>query len=180
VIISAIVAVAKNGVIGRHNQIPWYLPADLKYFKRTTLNHHIIMGSNSFHSIGRPLPMRTNIVISRNPFFVASGCLVAHSLEEALRLAEANGETEVFVIGGGQIYEKSLPCLDRLYLTEVDLEPEGDVFFPEIDRNEWREVFREAHLADEKNACNYTFLILEKKQTLTGGDPPVSEKNQNA
>lgn len=161
-LISAIVATAKNNVIGKDNQIPWYLPADLAYFKRTTLDHHIIMGRNSFHSIGRPLPKRTNIVITRDLFFQADGVLVAHSVEEALGMAYDNGETEAFIIGGGAIYLETADLWDRIYLTEVDLKVEGDVFFPEIAPAEWRETWREAHTADAKNEWNYIFRILER------------------
>ena len=101
--ISAIVATAKNNVIGRNNEIPWYLPADLKYFKKTTIGHHIIMGRKSFLSICRPLPKRTNIIVTRDPFFMASGCIVCHSIQEALNMAKENGDDEAFIIGGGQI-----------------------------------------------------------------------------
>ena len=161
-IISAIVAAARNGVIGKDNQIPWYLPADLAYFKRCTLGHCIIMGRNSFRSIGRPLPKRTNIVITRDPFFRADGVMVAHSIHEALEYAYAQGETEAFIIGGGEIYRQSMDLWDRIYLTEVDLEPAGDVFFPEISRAAWREVSREAHAPDEKNPVAYDFVVLER------------------
>ncbi len=163
-IISAIVATAKNNVIGRNNEIPWYLPADLQYFKKTTLGHYVIMGRKSFESIGKPLPKRTNVVITRDPFFVASDCVVVHSLKEALDLAEANGEEEVFVIGGGEIYKMAMPMLDRIYLTEVDVKMAGDVFFPEINEGEWRETKRELHRADEKNLYDYTFVVLERKK----------------
>ncbi|MCF8247373.1 MAG: dihydrofolate reductase [Saprospiraceae bacterium] len=161
-IVSAIVATARNLVIGHENQIPWYLPADLKYFKKMTTGHHVIMGRKSFQSIGRPLPNRTNVIITRDLFFVATGCTIVHSLEEALELAEANGETEAFIIGGGEIYHKSWPYLDRLYLTEVDTEPEGDVFFPAVNEMEWRELSSEAHPADEKNEFGFVFRILER------------------
>ena len=161
-IVSAIVATAQNGVIGKNNDIPWYLPADLKYFKRTTLHHHIIMGRKSFQSIGRPLPKRTNVVITRDPFFVASNCLVARSIEEALSMAQDNGETEAFIIGGGQIYAQSMPYWDKLYLTEVDLKVEGDVFFPQIAVEEWQLISSEPHQADEKNEHNYTFKVFER------------------
>lgn len=163
-IISAIVATAKNNVIGAQNDIPWYLPADLKYFKKVTLNHHIIMGRKCFESIGRPLPKRTNVVITRNLFYIASNCMVVHSVEEALKLAEENGEEEAFIIGGGEIYELSLPYLDRLYLTEVDLEVEGEVYFPEIEPEKWTKTFEEAHRADDKNEHNYTFKIFNRKR----------------
>lgn len=161
--VSAIAAIARNRAIGKDNQIPWYLPADLQYFKKTTLHHHIIMGRKSFESIGRPLPNRTNIVVTRDPFFVATGCVITHSVEEALAWAEANGETEAFIIGGGEIYRQSWPYIDRLYLTEVDTEVEGDVFFPALEESEWTEISKDAHLPDEKNALPYVFRLLEKK-----------------
>jgi Dihydrofolate reductase len=161
-IVSAIVATARNNVIGKDNQIPWYLPADLAYFKKTTIGHHLIMGRNCFESIGRPLPKRTNIVVTRDPYFTASGVLVAHSVEEALGLAFDGGEEEVFVIGGGEIYRETADLWDRLYLTEVDLETDGDVYFPEIAAAEWRESWRESHSPDEKNEWPYTFKILER------------------
>lgn len=163
-IISAIVATAHNNVIGKDNQIPWYLPADLSYFKKTTLDHHLIMGRNCFRSIGRPLPKRTNIVVTRDPFFTADGVLIAHSVEEALGIAYDGGETEVFIIGGGEIYRETADLWDRIYLTEVELEVEGDVFFPETVSGEWEETWREAHQPDEKNEWAYTFRILERKQ----------------
>ena len=162
-IISAIVATAKNNVIGKNNQIPWYLPADLSYFKKITLDHHLIMGRNCFRSIGRPLPKQTNIVVTRDPFFTAEGILVSHSLEEALGMAFDGGEVEVFIIGGGEIYRETADLWDRIYLTEVDLEVEGDVFFPEIEPAEWEEVWRKTHQPDEKNEWAYTFRVLERK-----------------
>jgi dihydrofolate reductase len=170
-IISAIVAVGKNRIIGRDNQIPWYLPADLGYFKRMTLNHHIIMGRNSFQSIGRPLPKRTNVVISRDPFFIATGCIRAFSIPEALKIAKQNGETEAFIIGGGEIYKQSQDLWTRLYLTEVDVEvlqnaenTEGvDIFFPDLDFSKWTLISEEKHAKDEKNEYDYTFKVFEKK-----------------
>ncbi|MCB0650102.1 MAG: dihydrofolate reductase [Saprospiraceae bacterium] len=161
--VSAIVAVAENGVIGRDNDIPWRLSNDLKYFKRTTLDHHIIMGRNNFLSIGRPLPQRTNIIITRNLFYAVDGCLIAHSVEEALGIAFENGEEDAFIIGGAMIYELSMPYWDRLYLTRVHAEVEGDVFFPKLDMDEWELVSSENHHADEKNEYDYTFLVYERK-----------------
>ncbi len=160
--ISAIVATANNLVIGKDNQIPWYLPADLRYFKKTTLNHHILMGRNCYESIGRPLPKRTNIIITRNPYFIASGCIIAHSIEEALQVALKNGEEEAFIIGGAQIYQQSIDYWDRLYLTEVALDVPGDVFFPSIDWQQWKEVSAQAHLPDEKNKHPYIFKVFER------------------
>lgn len=162
-IISTIVATAKNNVIGKDNDIPWYLPADLKYFKKTTLNHHILMGRKCFESIGRALPKRTNMILTRNPFFLADKCLVAHSIEEAIDLASANGEEELFIIGGGQIYEMTAHLWDRIYWTEVDLYVEGDVFFPEVDMSNWDLVSQEDHSKDEKNEYNYSFKLFERK-----------------
>jgi len=161
-LVSAIVAAARNRVIGKDNQIPWYLSSDLKYFKRTTLGHHVIMGRKSFESIGRPLPKRTNVIITRDPYYAVSGCLVARSIPEALQMALDNGESEAFIIGGGQIYQQSLPYLQRIYLTEVEAEPEGDVFFPALDPEEWKLASSEAHPADEKNDHPFTFKVLER------------------
>jgi len=163
-IISTIVAVAKNNVIGKDNDIPWYLPADLKYFKKITTGHHIVMGRKCYESIGRPLPKRTNVIVTRNPFFIATGCLIAHNVAEAVALAKANGDEEVFIIGGGQIYEIALPHVDRVYLTEVDLEVDGDIFFPEMDLQNWTLIKETNHKADEKNEYDYTFKILERKK----------------
>ena len=168
--ISAIVAVGKNNVIGLDNQIPWHSPTDMAYFKRKTLNHHIIMGRNSFESVGKPLPKRTNIVISRDPFFIATGCVRAFSIPEALKIAEKNGETEAFIIGGGEIYKQSVDLWTRLYLTEIDVNPlgngentEGFVFFPTIDFAEWQLISEEKHVKDEKNDHDYTFKVFERK-----------------
>lgn len=167
-IVSAIVAAAQNGVIGKDNEIPWHLPKDFAYFKKTTLHHHIIMGRNSYESIGRPLPNRTNIIVTRNPFYIVSGCIVVHTIEEALKLAEKNGEEEAFIIGGGDIFKQSMHLLDKLYLTEVDLDtqtnqPDGDyVFFPKMNPEEWRLESEEKHLKDEKNPADFTFKVFEK------------------
>ncbi|MCB0646878.1 MAG: dihydrofolate reductase [Saprospiraceae bacterium] len=161
-IISCIVAIAKNNVIGKDNDIPWYLPADLKYFKKTTTGHPVIMGRNCYTSIGKPLPNRTNIIITRDPFFISSNCLIARNIKEALSHAHGTGAEECFIIGGGQIYEQTAPLWDKLYLTEVDLETAGDVFFPKIDFEAWNLISEESHAADEKNEFNYTFKIFEK------------------
>lgn len=163
-LISCIVARSKNNVIGKDNEIPWYLPADLQYFKKITLGHHVLMGRNCYVSIGRPLPKRTNVIITRDPFFISSNCLVAKSIDEALNMAYENGETEAFIIGGGQIYEQTRDLWDRLYLTEVDIETEGDVFFPDTDlENDWQLVSESIHERDEKNEFNYIFRVYERK-----------------
>jgi dihydrofolate reductase len=161
-IISCIVATAHQRIIGKENDIPWYLPADLQYFKKVTLGHTVIMGRNCYTSIGRPLPKRTNIIITRDPFFISSNCLIAKSIPEALKLAHDLGETEAFIIGGGQIYEQTKEIWDKLYLTEVDLVVDGDVVFPEIDMTKWKLTSEEKHQKDEKNEYDYTFKTFEK------------------
>ncbi len=162
-IISSIVATAHNNVIGKDNEIPWYLPADLQYFKKITLNHTVIMGRNCFASIGRPLPKRTNIIVTRDPYFISSNCIIARSIPEALHVAYKHGETEAFIIGGGQIYSQSIDLWDKLYLTEVDLLAPGDIFFPTIDYTEWKLISEDKHGKDEKNEFDYTFKIFERK-----------------
>lgn len=161
-IISCIVAVAKNNIIGKDNDIPWYLPADLKYFKKITSGHHIIMGRKCYQSIGKPLPNRTNVIITRDPFFISTNCLVAHSIEEALNLAYENGEKECFIIGGGTIYEQTKDLWDKLYITTVDIEPEGDIYFSELDNTQWKTISEEPHTKDDKNEFDYTFKLLER------------------
>lgn len=160
--ISIIVAISENRAIGINNQIPWYLPADLKYFKKTTLGHHILMGRKSYLSIGKPLPKRTNLVLTRNPFFTATGITVIHNLEEGIEIARSSGEEELFIIGGGDIYRQSIDLVDRLYITEVDIQTEGDTFFPEIDLNKWDLISEDYHLADDRNKWNYCFKIYHR------------------
>jgi dihydrofolate reductase len=156
--LSAIVATDLNGTIGKANEIPWYLPADLKFFKRTTINCPVIMGRKTFESIGRPLPKRTNIVLTRDPFYVGTGIVVVHSLEEALKLDVCQEAKEVFVIGGGEIYRQAMPLIERVFLTIVDTEIEdGEAFFPSLDQEEWEEIWSEEHQADEKNEFDYRF-----------------------
>lgn len=161
-ILSAIVAIGANNVIGKDNELPWYLPADLKYFKKMTMGHPVIMGRKSYESIGRPLPKRTNIVLTLDPYYISSGILVAHSLGEAISLAEELENDEVFIIGGATIYEMSLPHLDRLYVTEVHKEFEGDTFFPDWNKDEWKLVTEEHHPSDDANNFDYSFKIYER------------------
>ncbi len=158
--ISIIAALAENRVIGVNNTLPWRLPNDLKHFRRLTTGHAIVMGRKNYESIGKPLPERTNIVVTRNRDYRVDGCLIAHSLDEALRLA--GGDPEIFVIGGAEIYREALPRADRLYLTQVHAVVEGDTFFPEIDLKDWKEIAREQHAADEKHAYAYSFVVLER------------------
>ena len=164
--LAVIVAAAENGVIGRNNALPWHLPDDLRYFKRRTLGKPIVMGRKTYESIGRPLPGRTNIVITRNPGFVAAGVKVVSSLDEALRLAGdiavIDGAEELVVIGGAEIYREAMPQADRLYLTEVHAVIEGDAVLPEIDWAQWREVGRERHAAEDPNPYDYSFVVYER------------------
>ena len=158
--LSLIVAMAKNRVIGSNNQMPWHLPADFAYFKKVTLGHPVIMGRKTFESIGRALPGRRNIVVSRNPAFRAEGVDVMTSLDAAIKACQ---NTEAFVIGGATLYAEALPHADRLFITEVDASPNGDTVFPSLDKNLWREISRERLEADEKNIHAMEFVVLEKK-----------------
>lgn len=162
--ISAIAAMSNNRVIGVGSQIPWHLPDDFKWFKKHTLNRHIIMGRKTFESIGRPLPKRTNVVITRDMFYAASGCMITHSISEAIELAEVNGEEEVFICGGGTIYEQSKHLWDKVYLTKVNLEVEGGTaFFPEFLNEEWKQTFKEHHPTNKTHKSDFVFEIYEKQ-----------------
>lgn len=159
--LALIAAVAKNGIIGRNNTLPWRLPDDLKRFKALTLGHPIIMGRKTWESLGRPLPGRENIVLTRDRNYQAAGCRVVHSLEEALA---ACGEADTaFVIGGGEFYALTLPFADVLHLTEVQAKVEGDASFPAFDRQRFIETEREHHAADEAHACAFDFVTYQKK-----------------
>ena len=161
--IYAIVAASKNHAIGKNGEIPWYLPADLKYFKRTTMGHPIIMGRKSFEAIGQPLPKRTNIIITRDPYYAVSNALVCHSLVEALDLAADTDSEIAFIIGGGEIYKLAWDLVDRIYYTEVDIEvPDADTFFPEIEESSWKLVSEEKHGPDEKNKLSYNYKVYDR------------------
>ncbi|HLS97972.1 MAG: dihydrofolate reductase [Porticoccaceae bacterium] len=160
--IALIAAVAANGVIGSDNRLPWHLPEDLREFKRVTLGKPVIMGRKTFESIGRPLPGRTNIVLSRQPGWRAEGVLVAADLASALDLARGvAADGEVMVIGGEQIYRQALPLAERLYLTFVDLAVAGDARFPELDSTQWRELSR-AESRSEKDGIPFAFAVWER------------------
>lgn len=162
--VTLIAAVASNGVLGRDGEIPWRLPEDLRRFKERTLGHHLVLGRRTWESIGRPLPGRRMVVISRRTGYRAPPeVTVVDSLEAALTLAESAGETEVFVAGGADIYRLALPHADRLLLTELDLEVEGDTFFPPFDATLWREISREEHPPDPDHAFAYRFRTLERR-----------------
>jgi dihydrofolate reductase len=164
--LAIIVAQDKNRAIGINNKLPWHLPEDLRYFKRVTMGKPIIMGRNTFESIGRPLPGRVNIVVSRQEDYAPEGVKVVGSLEAAAELAESicliDGVDEAMIIGGSQIYAQAINNADRLYLTEVDAEINGDAWFPEFDRSAWSELGREDFLAEGPNPYNYSFIVLDK------------------
>uniref|UniRef100_A0A2A4YRR6 Dihydrofolate reductase n=1 Tax=OCS116 cluster bacterium TaxID=2030921 RepID=A0A2A4YRR6_9PROT len=164
--ISMIAAVAKNGVIGLDNKMPWHISGDLKYFKAKTMGKPMIMGRNTFESMGK-LPGRTSIVISRNVDYVAGeGVIVVTSLDEAItfakEIAARDGQDEVMIVGGAQIYKLALSHADRLYLTEVDIEPKGDAYFPKFDRTAWTETSREPITASAKDESDYVFVALDR------------------
>lgn len=156
--IAIVVAMDRNRVIGREGGLPWHLPGDLQRFKRLTMGRPIIMGRRTHASIGRPLPGRDNIVVTGNPAYLAPGCRIAHSLEEALGLAE--DAPMACVIGGAALFGEALPLASRIYLTEVHADAHGDVRFPHFDRARWCEVAREFHPADERNAHAHSFVEL--------------------
>lgn len=163
-IISIIVAVSQNGVIGKDNQLLWRLPDDLKRFKQLTMGHPIIMGRKTFDSIGKPLPGRTSIVITRNTDFKQEGIIVVHSLEEALTEAAKTGSDETFVIGGGELYRLTQPIADKLYITEVETVIEGDTFFELGSLNDWIETERTIHQADDRHSFRFNFVNYIKEQ----------------
>ncbi len=166
--VSLIVAVSENGVIGKDNDLIWHLPNDMRFFKETTMGHHVIMGRKNFESIPhkyRPLPNRTNVVITRQSDYKAEGCMVVNSVEAALEVAKQNGDSEPFIIGGGQIYKLALEAnmIDKVYLTKIHHSFEGDTFFPELN-SDWEEINKIENKADEKHSYNYDFITLKKNK----------------
>ncbi len=166
--VSLIVAVSENGVIGKDNDLIWHLPNDMRFFKETTIGHHVIMGRKNFESIPhkyRPLPNRTNVVITRQSDYKAEGCMVVNSVEAALEVAKQNGDSEPFIIGGGQIYKLTLEAnmIDKVYLTKIHHSFEGDTFFPELN-SDWEEINKIENKADEKHSYNYDFITLKKNK----------------
>ncbi len=158
--ISMIAAMAENRVIGLNNTMPWHLPADLAWFKKNTINKPIVMGSNTFNSIGKPLPNRRNLILTRKLDRDIEGCDLFDSPEAIL--ADTFDEPELMITGGAQLYQLFLPMADRLYLTLIDAQLDGDTYFPEYSQFKWKETFREQHDADEKNIHPYTFIIMDR------------------
>ena len=163
--VSLIAALTKNRVIGRNNDLPWNLPDDMKYFMQTTKGHPVIMGRKNYESIPekfRPLPNRTNIIITRQPDFYASGCIISHSLSEAISAAAKLQQDEIFLIGGSQIYKEGIALCTKMYLTEIEAVLEGDVFFPEIKMQEWKAVSKRNHEADSRHIYSFDFVVYER------------------
>jgi dihydrofolate reductase len=158
--LSIIVATAANGVIGRDNQLPWHLPADLRHFKQTTMGKPILMGRKTWESIGRPLPGRTNIVITRDTDYAAAGCVVVNSIEAAMEAA--GSQDEIMIIGGAELYRQVLPRTDTIYLTRIHEDFDGDTVFPELSASEWREVERSDQQPDENNPHDYSFIRFDR------------------
>jgi dihydrofolate reductase len=158
-----IAATAENNALGKNNDLIWHLPADLQRFKKVTSGYPIIMGRNTFESIGRPLPNRTTVIVTRNKEYSQKDCLVANSLEEAIQLVEKS--EKLFIIGGAQIYKEAMQkqLADQLDITLVHDTFEADVYFPEIDTEIWEEVAKQKHFADEKNKYDYSFITYKKK-----------------
>jgi len=165
-VLSLIWAMDRNHLIGNDNTLPWKLPADMAWFKKSTMGKPILMGRKTYESIGRPLPGRTNLILSRQTGLQIKGCVVAHSLAEAQSFVP--DADEMMVMGGAEIYALLFDQAERLYITEIDAEFEGDTWFPEFDRSQWKETLRQPHQADEKNNYPYAFIILERVISCTG------------
>ncbi len=162
-IITIIAAIANNNALGKDNDLIWHLPADLKRFKKVTTGHHILMGRNTYESIGKPLPNRTTVIITRNKEYKADGCIVVNSIEKAIEVAKS--DEHIYIIGGAQIYKQAMVTnlVDQLDITQVHESFEADVFFPEIDLDTWKESAKEGFKADEKNKHDYSFISYTKR-----------------
>ena len=161
-IISQIVAASLNHVIGVNGGLPWHMPTDSKYFKEKTLGHHIVTGRRNYEVEGKALPGRVNIILTRNSDYKIPDGIVVHTLTDAIDIARKAGETELFIVGGEEIYKLAMPVTDRIYLTRIHTEVEGDTFYPELDMNIWKEVSCEKHKKDEQNPFDYDFLVYER------------------
>lgn len=161
-VISMVFAMDKNRTIGSNNQLPWRLPADLAYFKKVTMGHPVVMGRKTHESIGKPLPGRQNVILTKNREYSSEGCIIVHSVEDVLHRFQK--EAEVCIIGGSEIFKLFLPTANRLHITHIDYEFDGDAFFPEIHPEEWVEVSRKQGVTDEKNPYTYFFVVYDKKK----------------
>ena len=164
-IVSAIAALSKNKVIGKNNDLPWRLPDDMRFFMETTKGHHVIMGRKNYDSLHpkyKPLPQRTNIVITRQQDFKAPGCIVLNAVEPGLEIAKKKDEPECFIIGGAEIYKLAMPFTTRLYLTEIDAVIDGDTSFPDVDMRKWKEISRKHHSADDRHAYAFDIAVYDR------------------
>jgi dihydrofolate reductase len=165
-IVALVVAMGENRAIGRGGDLPWHLSSDMRYFRKITMGKPVIMGRLTFASLPRLLDGRTNIVLTRNAAFEAPGAIMSYNLEEALdvarKAAKKSGAGEIMIIGGADVFREALPLADRIYLTEVHAAPHADTWFPEIDANEWREIFREAHQAGPRDDHDFSFVVLDR------------------
>ncbi len=162
-VISQIVAASLNNVIGVNGGLPWHMPTDMKYFKEKTLGHYIVTGRKNYEAEGKALPGRVNIVLTRNREYTIPDGVVVHTMEEAIEIARKAGETELFIVGGEEIYKLAMPVTDRIYLTRIHTKVEGDTFYPEPDPEIWKQVSVERHQKDKRNPFDYDFLVFERK-----------------
>ncbi len=163
-----IAAKSNNNVIGKGNDLVWHMPADLKFFMNKTKGHFVIMGRKTFESLGKPLPGRPTIIITRNKNYHFEGCWVVDTIEKAFVIAENEGQELVYILGGAQIYEKTINLADKMFITEIQSDFEGDTFFPDIDPSYWEEVGREQHQPDEKNKYPYAFVEYKNIKVVKG------------
>lgn len=161
-IISQIAAMAENRVIAKNQKMPWHLPADLKYFKEVTWNHHVLMGRKNYEAEGKLLPGRTNVIITRQKGYQVPGAHVFSSIDKGIEFAASNGENELFIIGGGQIYQQTLDVTEKIYLTIIYKQIDGDTFFPELDMENWKTIYTRKYLADKKNPIDHTYFIYSR------------------
>ena len=161
-IISQIAAVSLNHVIGVNNGLPWKMPNDTVYFKEKTLGHHIVMGRRNYEAEGKALPGRVNIVLTRNKEYIITDGIVVHQIEDAITIAEKAGEKELFIVGGEEIYKLAMPFTNRIYLTRIHTEADGDTFYPELDWSKWKEISKTHHKKDRFNPFDYDFLVYER------------------
>ena len=161
-IISQLVAASLNNVIGKDNSLPWHMPTDMAYFKNKTWGHHIVTGRRNYEAEGKALPARVNLVLTRNPGFHISDGIVVHHLDEAIEIANRSEEDELFIVGGAEIYKLAMHVTERIYLTRIHAQIEGDTFYPKLDMNIWKEVSVDKRRADKENPCDYDFIIYER------------------
>ncbi|MEN3332568.1 MAG: dihydrofolate reductase [Blastocatellia bacterium] len=163
-IVSLLVAMDERRGIGKQGRLPWRLSTDMKRFRQLTMGHHIVVGRKTFESIGKPLAGRQMIIVTRDRDYKAAGCFTVHSITDAIELAHARGEAELFICGGAEVYRETLDLAERIYLTQVHADCDADTFFPEFNRDDWLETASERHAADEKNEYPFTFVVLVKKR----------------